>query len=94
MSLSLASVIVFAHLAWLANISALVVDVVPAASLGKVFGIVAAGSSAGAIVMNGLVASFLKQGSYNQWFVIADSCISAPGYACRRCCEEKSRPLC
>jgi ACS family hexuronate transporter-like MFS transporter len=70
-SLALASIIVFAHLAWLANISALVVDVVPAASLGKVFGLVAAGSSAGAIVMNGLVASFLKQGSYNQWFVIA-----------------------
>ena len=71
MSLALASVIVFAHLAWLANISALVVDVVPAASLGKVFGLVAAGSSAGAIAMNGLVANFLKQGSYNQWFVIA-----------------------
>ena len=71
MSLALASIIVFAHLAWLANISALVVDIVPAPSLGKVFGIVAAGSSAGAIVMNGLVANFLKQGSYNQWFFIA-----------------------
>jgi len=71
MALALASVIVFAHLAWLANISALVVDVVPAPSLGKVFGLVAAGSSAGAIVMNGLVANFLKQGSYNQWFIIA-----------------------
>jgi len=51
--------------------AALVVDVVPAPSLGKVFGLVAAGSSAGAIVMNGLVANILKQGSYNQWFVIA-----------------------
>lgn len=71
MALALASVIVFAHLAWLANISALVVDVVPAPSLGKVFGLVAAGSSAGAIGMNGLVANFLKQGSYNQWFFIA-----------------------
>ena len=70
-SLALASVIVFAHLAWLANISALVVDIVPAPSLGKVFGLVAAGSSAGAIMMNGLVANFLKQGSYSQWFVIA-----------------------
>jgi MFS transporter, ACS family, hexuronate transporter len=71
MSLVLASLIVFGHLAWLVNISALVVDVVPQASLGKVFGIVAAGSSLGAIFMNGLVAGFLKQGSYNQWFVIA-----------------------
>jgi ACS family hexuronate transporter-like MFS transporter len=70
-SLALASLIVFAHLAWLVNISALVVDVVPGASLGKVFGLVAAGSSAGAVVMNGLVANLLKQGSYSQWFVIA-----------------------
>ena len=70
-SLALASVIVFAHLAWLVNISALVVDVVPGASLGKVFGLVAAGSSAGAVVMNGLVANLLKLGSYNRWFVIA-----------------------
>jgi ACS family hexuronate transporter-like MFS transporter len=46
-SLALASLIVFAHLAWLTNISALVVDVVPKASLGTVFGIVAAGSSVG-----------------------------------------------
>jgi ACS family hexuronate transporter-like MFS transporter len=60
-----------AHLAWLVNISALVVDVVPAASLGRVFGLVAAGSSAGAVLMNGLVANLLKQGSYNQWYVIA-----------------------
>ncbi len=70
-SLALASLIVFAHLAWLVNISALVVDVVPGASLGKVFGLVAAGSSVGAILMNGLVANLLKQGSYSQWFVIA-----------------------
>jgi len=70
-SLAVASLIMFAHLAWLVNISALVVDVVPGASLGKVFGLVAAGSSAGAVVMNGLVASLLKQGSYSRWFVIA-----------------------
>jgi ACS family hexuronate transporter-like MFS transporter len=70
-SLGLASLIVFAHLAWLVNISALVVDVVPGASLGKVFGIVAAGSSVGAIVMNGFVAKLLQRGSYDRWFVIA-----------------------
>jgi ACS family hexuronate transporter-like MFS transporter len=70
-SLALASIIVLAHLAWLVNISALVVDVVPLPSLGKVFGFVAAGSSLGAILMNGFVAKLLKQGSYDQWFVIA-----------------------
>jgi MFS transporter, ACS family, hexuronate transporter len=70
-SLVFASVIVFAHLAWLTNISALVVDVVPRLSLGKVFGLVAAGSSLGAIAMNDLVAGLVKHYSYTNWFVIA-----------------------
>lgn len=71
LSLAIASVIVLAHLAWLANISALVVDVVPAPSLGTVFGIVAAGSSLGAIAMNDLVARLVKDYSYSIWYVIA-----------------------
>ena len=71
MSLAFASLIVFAHLAWLTNISALVVDVVPRQSLGTVFGIVAAGSSVGAIVMNDLVAKLVKSYSYTNWFWIA-----------------------
>ena len=70
-ALAVASLIVFAHLAWLTNISALVVDVVPAASLGMVFGIVAAGSSVGAILMNDAVAKLVMHSSYTQWFVIA-----------------------
>jgi len=71
MSLAFASIIVFAHLAWLTNISALVVDIVPKASLGMVFGIVAAGSSVGAILMNDLIAWLLKNHSYTNWYVIA-----------------------
>ena len=79
-ALLLASLIVFAHLAWLTNIRALVVDVVPKASLGSVFGIVAAGSSLGAIMMNSQVARLLKPDAvtklvapdaYNQWYLIA-----------------------
>ena len=70
-SLAFASIIVFAHLAWLTNISALVVDVVPKASLGAVFGMVAAGSSTGAILMNDLIAKLLKSYSYTPWFIIA-----------------------
>lgn len=79
-SLGFASIIVFAHLAWLTNISALVVDVVPKASLGSVFGIVAAGSSLGAILMNNQVASMLKPDAltklvsphaYTGWFSLA-----------------------
>ncbi len=79
-SLACASLIVFAHLAWLTNISALVVDVVPRRSLGSVFGIVAAGSSLGAILMNNQVAALLKPdpltklvqpGAYTSWYLIA-----------------------
>lgn len=79
-SLAIASVIAFAHLAWLTNISALVVDVVPKASLGTVFGIVAAGSSLGAIGMNSMVAEMLQPdkvtklvapSAYNNWFLLA-----------------------
>lgn len=51
---------VFASLAWLINISALVVDIVPKHSLGTVFSVVAAGSTLGGIAMNMLVASMVS----------------------------------
>ncbi|PWU08681.1 MAG: MFS transporter [Verrucomicrobia bacterium] len=70
-SLTIASIIVFGHLAWLVNLSALVIDVTPNASLGSVFGIVAAGSSLGAIAMNSIVAKAIAAGSYAPWFGIA-----------------------
>ncbi|MCX7006829.1 MAG: MFS transporter [Kiritimatiellaeota bacterium] len=78
--IGVAAVICFAHLAWLTNITALCVDVIPGPSLGKVFGLVAAGSSIGAIVMNKLVGALLMPdpvtklvapGAYTQWFLIA-----------------------
>ena len=51
---------VVASLAWLINISALVVDVVPKHSLGTVFGVVAAGSTLGGVVMNMVVAAMVS----------------------------------
>ncbi len=71
LSLLFASILVFVHLAWLVNISALVLDVTPARSVGTVCGIVAAGSSLGAIAMNSLVAELVQNYSYTVWFVIA-----------------------
>jgi ACS family hexuronate transporter-like MFS transporter len=59
-SLVLACVTVVAALAWLINISSLVVDVVPKHSLGTVFSVVAAGSTLGGIVMNTLVGSMVS----------------------------------
>jgi ACS family hexuronate transporter-like MFS transporter len=79
-SLAFAGVICFAHLAWLTNITSLIVDVVPGPSLGKVFGIVAAGSCVGAIIMNKMVARLLEPDTitklvsptaYNKWYILA-----------------------
>jgi MFS transporter, ACS family, hexuronate transporter len=51
---------VFAAVAWLINISAIVVDVVPKHSLGTVFSVVAAGSTLGGIAMNMIVAAMVS----------------------------------
>jgi ACS family hexuronate transporter-like MFS transporter len=58
-SLTLTVCTVIAALAWLINISSLIVDVVPKHSLGTVFSVVAAGSTLGGIVMNMIVASMV-----------------------------------
>ena len=54
------SVVVFASLSWLINISALIVDVSPKHSLGTIFSVVAAGSTIGGIIMNMIVASMVS----------------------------------
>jgi MFS transporter, ACS family, hexuronate transporter len=58
-SLTLTVFTVIAALAWLINISSLIVDIVPKHSLGTVFSVVAAGSTLGGIVMNMIVASMV-----------------------------------
>lgn len=59
-TLAITVVTVIASLAWLINISSLVVDVVPKHSVGTVFSVVAAGSTIGGIIMNTLVASMVS----------------------------------
>ena len=58
--MTLAACAVIASLAWLINISSLVVDLVPKHSLGTVFSVVATGSTLGGIVMNMVVASMVS----------------------------------
>lgn len=60
LTLTITVVTVIASLAWLINISSLVVDVVPKHSVGTVFSVVAAGSTVGGIIMNTLVASMVS----------------------------------
>ncbi len=60
MTMTFTVIAVFAALAWLINISAIVVDVVPKHSVGTVFSVVAAGSTLGGIAMNMIVASMVS----------------------------------
>lgn len=59
-AMALAACTVVASLAWLINISSLVVDLVPKHSLGTVFSVVATGSTIGGIVMNMIVATMVS----------------------------------
>jgi ACS family hexuronate transporter-like MFS transporter len=51
---------VIAALAWLINLSSIVVDIVPKHSLGTVFSVVATGSTIGGIIMNLIVATMVS----------------------------------
>ena len=62
--LAVGMIAVLAHLAWLTNLSALVVDIVPKPSLGFTFGVVATGSSLGGLLMNRAVGSLVTDHSY------------------------------
>ena len=66
--LGIGMVAVLAHLAWLINLSALVVDIVPKPSLGFTFGVVATGSSLGGLMMNKAVGSLVTHLSYDPAF--------------------------
>ena len=66
--LAFGMVAVLAHLAWLINLSALVVDLVPRGSLAFAFGVIAAGSSLGGLLMNKAVGSLVTQTSYDPAF--------------------------
>lgn len=59
-AMTLAACAVIAALAWLINLSSLVVDLVPKHSLGTVFSVVATGSTLGGIIMNLIVATMVS----------------------------------
>ena len=68
--LAFGMIAVLAHMAWLINLSALVVDLVPKPSLATTFGIVAAGSSLGGLIMNKAVGAIVTDHSYNPAFYL------------------------
>ena len=68
--LTLAMVAAAAHLAWLVNLTTLVVDIVPKECVGSAFGVIAAGSTAGGIAMNWSVGRLVSGMSYAPAFLI------------------------
>lgn len=70
LALAISMVIAFAHMAWLINLSALVVDAIPQTLLGTAFGLVACGSTFGGIAMNEVVERLASNHQYSEWFVI------------------------
>jgi ACS family hexuronate transporter-like MFS transporter len=68
--LALGMVAILAHMAWLINLSALVTDLVPRRSLATVFGLVAAGSTLGGIMMNQAVGQLVSGHSYDLAFYL------------------------
>jgi ACS family hexuronate transporter-like MFS transporter len=66
--LAFGMIAVLAHLSWLINLSALVVDLVPRGSLAFAFGVIAAGSSLGGLMMNKAVGSLVTNASYDPAF--------------------------
>lgn len=67
-SFAFAALIAMAHTAWLASISTYIVDLVPKHILATVFGIIAAGSAAGGIMMNEIVGWLVTHYSYRPVF--------------------------
>lgn len=68
--LAIAAVIAFAHMTWLINLSSLIVDLIPARSLATTFGVIAAGSALGGIMMNSAVARLVTNHSYAPAFFV------------------------
>lgn len=69
LALAVGMLIAFAHMAWLINLSSLVVDLVPQRSLATAFGVIATGSALGGMMMNSAVGKIVSQGSYAPAFV-------------------------
>lgn len=67
--LAIGALIAFAHMTWLINLSALVVDVIPRRSLATTFGVIATGSALGGMAMNGAVGWLVTKHSYAPAFL-------------------------
>jgi ACS family hexuronate transporter-like MFS transporter len=70
LTLAAAMIVAFAHCMWLSNLTALVIDLIPRPIMATTFGLIAAGSAVGGIVMNDLVAWAVGHYSYDRCFYV------------------------
>lgn len=66
----IASVIGFAHMAWLVNLTAAVVELFPAEQVGRAFGLIAAGSGFGGMISSEVIGRVVTQTGYAPLFSI------------------------
>ncbi len=64
------SIVALAHMSWLINLSAALLDIFPANLVGKAFGLVAAGSALGGMISSEIIGYFVTHGGYGPAFVL------------------------
>jgi ACS family hexuronate transporter-like MFS transporter len=67
---AIASAVAFAHLVFLINISALVVDLYPKRTIATVFGVIGAGSGLGGMLSAQVVGELVASGQFDRSFVL------------------------
>jgi ACS family hexuronate transporter-like MFS transporter len=65
-----ASIVAMAHMAWLINLTSALLEVFPAAQLGKGAGLVASGSALGGMVSSEIIGYFVTHGGYRPVFFL------------------------
>jgi ACS family hexuronate transporter-like MFS transporter len=66
----IASIVAFAHMAWLVTLTSLIVDLFPGSYVGRAAGLIAAGSGFGGMVSTELIAWLVTHGGYHRAFEI------------------------
>lgn len=70
MTLLFASLVAMAHMAWLINLTASLLEIFPLEQVGKAAGLIAAGSAFGGMVSSELIAYFVTHGGYKPVFFL------------------------
>ncbi len=70
LAIAVGSIVALAHCAWMSNLTALVVDIIPSRVMATTFGVIAAGSAVGGMLMNEVVSGTVESHSYTPTFFL------------------------